>query len=138
MSLNESVFLIGADTLDLDKILGGRFYKQGGNTFGATALLGTKDDYPLTFIQNGIEKGRITSGHWLFHTTEDNGISTQFKGDIWQAGALFQDKNVNIIPIGGILGDSRINIGSGNVVTGHAAVALGSAIRVTAAGVAAV
>jgi hypothetical protein len=138
-SLNESVFLIGADTLDLDKILGGRFYKQGGNSFGTTALLGTKDDYPLTFIQNGIEKGRIdTSGHWLFHTTEDNGFPTQFKGDIWQAGALFQDKNVNIIPIGGVFGDARINIGSGNVVTGHAAVALGSAMRVTAAGVATV
>src|SRR5688572_31603689 len=35
--LTSNVYLIGADTLDFNKILGGSFYKQGGNSFGTTA-----------------------------------------------------------------------------------------------------
>jgi hypothetical protein len=135
MSLNESVFLIGADTLDLDKILGGRYYKQGGNSFGTTALFGTKDNFPLTFLQNNRETARVdTSGHWLFNTTEDKGYLAQFKGDIWNAGRIYQDKNISIVPIGGVVGDKRIDIG-GNFIVGHGSIALGSGVQVNGSGV---
>ncbi len=34
---------------------------QGGNSFGDTLSLGTKDNYPLAFIVNGIEQARVSS-----------------------------------------------------------------------------
>jgi hypothetical protein len=135
LSLNEYTYLIGADTLDFDKVLGRRYFKQGGNTFEATALLGTKDNFPLTFLQNNRETARVdTSGHWLFNTTEDKGYLAQFKGDIWDSGTIYQDKNINIVPVGGIYGDARINIG-GNSVIGHGSVAIGAGVRVNGTGV---
>jgi hypothetical protein len=138
INLNENTYLIGADTLDFDKILGKRYFKQGGNAFDATALLGTIDNYPLTFIQNGIEKARIdTSGHWLFNTKEDKGYLAQFKGDIWNSGTIYQDKNINIVPVDGVYGDARINIGSNSVI-GYGSVAIGAGVRVNGTGALAV
>jgi hypothetical protein len=135
IGVNETTYLIGADTLDLDKVLGGRYFKQGGNTFGAAGILGLRDNYPLTFIQKGIEKGRIdTSGNWLFNTTKDKGYLAQFNGHIWQSGALLQEENINIHPVGGVYGDARINIGSGNSVIGHSGIAIGSSVNVNANG----
>jgi hypothetical protein len=135
-NLTDASFLIGADTLDIGKallaIINGPFYKQGGNSFGAAALLGTKDNHPLTFIQKGIERGRIdTSRRWLFGTTTDNGYLAQFNGDIWTTGTLYQQANVNIIPVGGVYGDARINIGSSNSAAGHGCVAIGSSMDVS-------
>src|SRR5581483_3057447 len=72
VNVSDGIYIIGADTLDFNKAIGNQYYKQGGNQFGATGVLGLKDNYPLTFIQHNIERGRIdTSGHWLFNTTTD-------------------------------------------------------------------
>jgi hypothetical protein len=37
------------------------YFKQGGNSFGTTAILGTNDNQALAFETNGTEKVRITS-----------------------------------------------------------------------------
>lgn len=131
IGLNETTYLIGADTLDLDKILGTRYFKQRGNAFGTTALLGTKDNFPLTFLQRNRETARIdTSGHWLFNTTEDKGYLGQFNGDVYVAGTILQDKNINIVPVGGVFGDSRICIGASSYVDGPGSIAIGTNIKV--------
>lgn len=135
VNVGAGVYVIGADTLDFNQVLGGQFYKQGGNQFGATGVLGLRDNYPLTFIQNNTERGRIdTSGHWLFNTTTDNGYLAQFNGDIWNNGTLFQYGNIKIAPVGGAYGDARVIIGTGNVVVGQAAVGIGQSVNVDGQG----
>src|SRR3954471_14399706 len=47
-NLTDNTFLIGGDTMKLSNV-----WFQGGNRFGATGLLGTNDNYPVTFLQNG-------------------------------------------------------------------------------------
>ena len=42
--------------------LGTTAFLQGGNAFGATAVLGTTDGNALTFITSNTEKGRLTTG----------------------------------------------------------------------------
>jgi hypothetical protein len=43
-------------------VVGSNIFTQGGNSFGATALLGTNDNQALAFETNGSEKVRITTG----------------------------------------------------------------------------
>lgn len=45
-------------------------FVQGGNTFGANAVLGTLDAFPLTFITSGVERARfLTTGPFLVNAT---------------------------------------------------------------------
>lgn len=125
-NVNEYTFLIGGDTLNLSN-----FWMQGGNSFGATGLLGTKDNYPLTFLQNGVEKGRIaTSGNWLFNTTQDNGFLAQLNGNTWTSGYMLFENNIHLACQNGVYGDSRINIGKNNYVVADAAIGIGKDIIV--------
>lgn len=125
-NVNDNTFLIGGDTLSLSN-----FWKQGGNSFGATGLLGTNDNYPLTFLQNGVEKGRIaTSGNWLFNTTQDNGFLAQLNGNTWTSGYMLFENNIHLACQNGVYGDSRINIGKNNGVAGDAAIGIGKDIIV--------
>jgi hypothetical protein len=55
--LNDSLYLIGADTLNL----GARSWVQGGNQFGATGVLGTLDNNHLDFYTNGQQRARLTN-----------------------------------------------------------------------------
>lgn len=121
-NVNENTFLIGGDTLNLSN-----FWMQGGNSFGATGLLGTKDNYPLTFLQNGVERGRIeTSGNWLFNKTQDKaGYLAQFNGAIWTSGHILFESNINLICQNGVTGNSRVSIGTNNNVAGDGAIAMG-------------
>ncbi|MCS3799468.1 hypothetical protein [Niastella sp. OAS944] len=106
-NLTDNTFLIGGDTMKLTNV-----WFQGGNRFGTTGLLGTNDNYPLTFLQNGVEKGRIaTSGNWLFNTTQDRGQVAQFKGDTWTEGTINVDGRVNIAIVPSSSGDNTISIG---------------------------
>jgi hypothetical protein len=134
INVSDGIYVIGADTLNFN-LFDSKYYKQGGNQFGATGVLGLKDNYPLTFIQNNTERGRIdTSGHWLFNTTTDRGYLAQFNGDIWDSGVIYQAKNISIVPVGGAYGDKRINIG-GNSVIGDGSIALGSGVIVDGTGI---
>jgi hypothetical protein len=129
-NLNDNTFLIGGDTMKLSNV-----WFQGGNRFGSTGLLGTNDNYPLTFLQNGAEKGRIaTSGNWLFNTSEDKGYLAQFNGDIWTSGTINTEANVKIVLHGGTYSDMNINIGKDNYTSGPVAVALGNAVSVSSPG----
>jgi hypothetical protein len=133
--LSNNVYLIGADTFDVNKILDGSYFKQGGNSFGTNALLGTRDNYPLTFLQNAVEKGRIgTTGNWLFNTTEDKGYLAQFNGDVYTSGTINTEANVKIVLHGGTYGDMNINIGKDNYTSGPVAVALGNTLSVSSPG----
>jgi hypothetical protein len=136
LSPGENVYVIGIDTLDFGKILTG-YYKQGGNSFGAPALLGTTDNYPLTFITNGTERGRIsTNGNWLFNTTNDKGFTAQVNGKLWTVDTIYQDKYINIVPTDVLYGDARINIGSSNnYIVGHSTIGIGSALTVDGGGI---
>ena len=128
-NLSDNTFLIGGDSLKLSNV-----WIQGGNSFGAIGLLGTKDNYPLTFLQNGVEKGRIdTGGNWLFNTVENKNYPFQFKGNIWQSGMFIQEGNVTIVPVGGGMEDARIIIGGNNVV-GQASIGIGSGVQVDGIG----
>jgi len=55
--LNDSLYLIGADTLNL----GARSWIQGGNQFGSTGVLGTLDNNHLDFYTNGLQRARLTN-----------------------------------------------------------------------------
>jgi hypothetical protein len=132
-NVNDNTFLIGADTLRLSN-----FWKQGGNSFGATGLLGTNDNYPLTFLQNGVEKGRLeTSGNWLFNTTQDRGYLAQFNGNIWAAGSINVDGRIQIAIVPNSPGDNAISIGRDMNVstpTSMSAIGIGQFCTVTASG----
>ena len=52
--INDTLFLVGADTLNLRNA-----WLQGGNAFGTTGVLGTTDNNGIGFITNNTEKVRI-------------------------------------------------------------------------------
>jgi hypothetical protein len=137
-NLSDTSFMIGADTLDIGKAIGfvqgSSFFRQGGNNFGSNAILGTKQNHALTFIQNGIERGRIdsTTGHWLFNTTVDKGNwPAQFNGDIYASGKIVQEENITLTSHTTQWGNGRINIGIGNTVAGHGNIAIGHGLNVS-------
>jgi len=85
--LNDSLYLVGSDTLNL----GAKSWVQGGNAFGATGVLGTLDYYPLDLYTNGTPRARLTpGGNFLLGTTTDNGNLLQVNGPASFSG------NVNI------------------------------------------
>lgn len=68
-NVNDNTFLIGGDTLNLSN-----FWKQGGNSFGATGKFGTLDDNHIDFYTNNGRRARLTTtGKFLINTEEDLG-----------------------------------------------------------------
>jgi len=81
--INDSIYLVGNDTLKLSGA-----WLQGGNTFGTTGILGTRDNNHLDFITNNTQRGRFTSaGNLLLGTTTDDGNKLQVLGSISLIGA---------------------------------------------------
>lgn len=77
VKINGGLYLIGADTLNL----GGNPWVQGGNSFGATGVLGTQDNHHLDLYTNNIQRVRLDSaGNLLIGTTTDNGSKFQVNG----------------------------------------------------------
>jgi hypothetical protein len=77
--LNDSTYLIGADTLKLKT----NSWMQGGNAFGATGVLGTTDSNNLDFYTNNTQQVRLTSGgDLLVGTANDSGYKFQVDGQI--------------------------------------------------------
>ena len=71
--LTNGSYLIGSDTLAA--------WLQGGNSFGTTGVLGTKDNNHLDFYTNNTRRARLTSsGNLLLGTTTDNGNILQVNG----------------------------------------------------------
>jgi len=69
--------MLGPDTLAVQP----HPWVQGGNSFGTTGIIGTKDNNHMDFYSNNIPRGRLTNtGHWLLGTTADNGNIFQVNG----------------------------------------------------------
>jgi len=76
--LNDSSYLIGADTLKLKT----NAWIQGGNAFGTTGILGTNDTNALDLYTNGVPRARLTNtGNLLLGTTTDKGNLLQVNGN---------------------------------------------------------
>ena len=56
LKLNDSMFVIGADTMTLPSS-----WVQGGNAFGAPGVLGTMDYQPLNLYTNGQQRASLTA-----------------------------------------------------------------------------
>jgi hypothetical protein len=75
-SLNDSVFLIGNDTIYLH--VPNNSWVQGGNSFGATGIIGTKDNHSLSVY--------VSRNLWMLL---DNGNHTFFNGVTTYSGFFF-------------------------------------------------
>jgi hypothetical protein len=74
--INDTIYIIGGDSLRLSS-----FWRQGGNVFGATGILGTRDNNHLDFYTNDTGRARMTKGgNFLIGTTNDNGCRLQVDG----------------------------------------------------------
>ncbi|AEV99278.1 hypothetical protein A4D02_32270 [Niastella koreensis] len=76
LRFNDSVFVIGGDTLRMNPWL------QGGNRFGTTGTFGTMDNNSIDFYTNGLKRGRLTyEGNWLLgNIARDDGNVLQLGG----------------------------------------------------------
>ena len=67
LKINDSLYLIGADTVKIPKI-NGTPWLQGGNAFGATGVLGTLDNNNLDLYTKNLRQARLdTSGNFLLN-----------------------------------------------------------------------
>lgn len=83
--INGGLYLIGADTLNF----GVNGWIQGGNSFGATGVLGTLDNNHLDFYTAGIQRTRLTNtGNLLVGSIVDNGDKLQVRGNSAMIGPL--------------------------------------------------
>ncbi|HWB95034.1 MAG TPA: hypothetical protein VG605_24435, partial [Puia sp.] len=74
--LNDSMYLIGADTMTLPPS-----WIQGGNAFGAPGVLGTKDNQPFNLYTGGQQRATLaTSGNLILGSSTDNGNRLQVNG----------------------------------------------------------
>ena len=75
--LNDSLYLIGDDTLNL----GAKAWVQGGNSFNDTGFLGTLNNTHLDLYTNNLRRARLTNtGRFLLGATTDNGNLLQVNG----------------------------------------------------------
>ncbi|HBL98919.1 TPA: hypothetical protein DDZ86_04740, partial [Candidatus Dependentiae bacterium] len=88
----------GAGVLSWAPATGGGFFAQGGNAFGATAVLGTTDVYGLDIKTEGVNRISIAN-------TAGNGVITA-------SGALYADAGVDVTHTSG--GSDTLNIGTNN------------------------
>jgi len=83
--LNDSQYVFGADTLNLAR----NYWRQGGNFFGTTGILGTLDSNHIDFYTNNTRRGRwMGNGNLLVGTTTDNGAALQVNGKIYSGQQL--------------------------------------------------
>ena len=82
VKINGGLYLIGADTLNLNA----NAWMQGGNSFGATGVLGTLDNNHLDLYTNDTGRVRLTNTGQLF---------VGAKADFWNPGGLVDKLYVN-------------------------------------------
>lgn len=60
-----------------------------GNSFGANAILGTNDNYPVYFRSNNVDRGALhTNGNWTHGTLIDDGSKMRVNGNIASDGSI--------------------------------------------------
>ena len=86
--LNDSIYLVGADTIKLSS----NAWVQGGNAFGATGILGTLDNTHLDLYTHDTARMRLTNaGNLLLGSMADGGQILQVKGNSRFNGSLAVD-----------------------------------------------
>jgi hypothetical protein len=112
LKLNDSAYLIGADTLKINP----NSWIQGGNTFGNTGVLGTLDNNAVDFYTNNQQRVRLTSGgNFIIGSTTDANFPFQVVGTNGSKG-IYMDPNLSLssdaIKIGGLInsGDGQNSI----------------------------
>jgi hypothetical protein len=86
IKLNDSISVIGCDTLKLNPWL------QGGNRFGTIGTFGTLDDNPIDYYTNNTFRGRwATTGNLIIGSAGDEGYKFQVKG----TGGIFINPNLS-------------------------------------------
>jgi len=71
--LGNGSYLVGSDTV--------KAWVQGGNAYGTTGVLGTKDANPLDLYTNGVGQARLTTnGHLIVGATTDSNYNLDVKG----------------------------------------------------------
>ena len=96
VSLGNGSYIIGADTLKM----GTNAWLQGGNSFGATGVLGTLDNNHLDLYTSDTPRARLTnSGHLLIGTTADNGQPLQVAGNAYFSGNVGYGQTSPAAPI---------------------------------------
>ena len=69
--VNNSLYLVGSDSLQIP----GNAWVQGGNSFGTTGILGTKDNNNLDFYVSNLKQMRLDSvGHLLLNVPTSTAI----------------------------------------------------------------
>ena len=82
--LNDSIALIGCDTLKMNPWL------QGGNQFNTIGKFGTLDNNPIDFYTNNTFRGRWNqSGNLTLGNNSDNGHKFQLYGSSYVEGQQF-------------------------------------------------
>jgi hypothetical protein len=77
--LNDSMYLIGADTLRTQP----NAWVRGGNSFGGTGILGSLDNNHVDLYTNNLQRGRLTNtGNLLLGTTSDDGYMFDASGSV--------------------------------------------------------
>jgi hypothetical protein len=120
LRLSDSLYLIGADTI----ITTPTAWIQGGNSFGATGILGTLDNNHLDLYTNNTQRLRITNtGNVLMGSGTDNGENVQINGNLFVADSCYLSgmtlaSNGNNSTIRGGLGRSLLIGQPGTLNTG--------------------
>jgi hypothetical protein len=91
---------------------GGGGFLQGGNAFGANAVLGTTDNFPLTFITNNTEKARLTSVATPGVAAGALGVGTTTPHALlYSAGTLgLETQTIPDLPAGGPIGVANATV----------------------------
>jgi hypothetical protein len=103
--LGNGMYLVGADTVRTNP----NAWLQGGNSFGATGVLGTLDSNHLDLYTSGAARARITdTGNFIIGTTFDHSEKLQVNGNSFFYGTFncpnegqFSLFNPYIYPTGG-------------------------------------
>jgi hypothetical protein len=114
LKLNDSMYLIGSDTVKLNA----NAWVQGGNSFGSTGILGTLDNHHLDFYSNNNLQMRLTNtGNLLLGTASDAGYKLYCNGTAAITGLLTAISGANFYNPLSFDGNATQNTVFANVLT---------------------
>ena len=114
VKINDSLYVIGMDTLNLKA----NAWVQGGNSFGTTGVLGTRDNNPLIFSTNNLERIRVfNSGNVSINNGTDAGFRLDVNGTTNLRGRLTAQQGAFFYSALSFNGDASQNIIYANTLT---------------------
>ena len=123
--LGNGSYLIGIDTVQTSP----NAWVQGGNSFGATGVLGTLDNNHMDFYSNSIPQMRLTNaGNLLLGTTVDAGYKFTCNGTVGIGGLLTALAGATFFNPLAFSGNSSQNIIYADVLTFNTNHVLGNSV----------